>query len=92
MCEPIFSRVFEVTINLYGYNNDVEVETIFVLAEDIEDAVEQGKDYADTLNYEDLLIYEVVSAEICCDIFVGIHEEEDTEEVTLTPHSEEHSI
>ena len=82
MSIPKFSRVFQVGIRKYDGTKDND-EFIMVLAEDVEDAVSRGYIYADLLDEPEVLFYEVISANLRSEVFVGI--EDEVEEVEIIP-------
>jgi len=81
MSIPTFSRVFQVTIQKHG--SERQDETLKVLADGIEEAILLGYAYVEFLDEDDVVCYEVTSAQLWYDIFTGV--EDDTEEVELVP-------
>ena len=96
MSNPIFSRIYQVTIAKHGCTDDDEV--LNILADSLEESVDKGYLYTEFLDEPQVLCYEVLSSELLSEIFVG--QEYDTVEVEIIPevenggigYDEEHSI
>ena len=96
MSELSLSRVFDVTIRKYKRNSffvgdyESNEEVISVLADNIEEAVELGKDYAEFLNSSGSWEwYEIVDTVLTVEnVFLGV-EEEDTIEIEYVPEPPE---
>ena len=83
---PNFSRVFQVTIKKYG--SEREDEILKVVADGVEEAIHLGYNYIDFLEEDDVLCYEVTSAQLWYDVYLGELEDysvDEVEEVELVP-------
>ena len=87
--EPEFGYIYQVTIEKYRLKHgdaQTEEEVVFILAEDIDDAMDKGADYADSINQsKEWNFYEIVGVKRGESIFLGL--QEDIEELEILPET-----
>ncbi len=100
MSNPIYSRIYQVTVRTYKWNDekkvyDKSIDIVSVLADNLEKAIQQGNDCTESWNKPDTrVVYEIEAVSLVRGVvFVG--KELDTEEVEIvaeTEYAEDHSI